>query len=352
MEHSGAELGHEPTTAPKSLFHADLKSRDLRTQDSHWKNEKDTTSPLSPTSDVDTTPGGLSVYSFERTPSDETLPAVDERVKIELSKTQALALQKEFLAAFSDPGFQKRFSELLRERKTELWNELVRQQQMKLIGKFGFETSDEGVENVLQAMKAFAEDPDMIVLEMSISEILAVDKSQQRVRHVDDVPVSVTPYLKPNSADEVCDLLRLLLVYFSRACFQQRIQDLKQEADKKRGAPDPKGYYHLPGRAELALQVHKIVLPDYGFEGNAFGVQEMIKYCANFLHNATVAELLDAINAKLGMASAACQRFRQNATSLVPSSNAAHSQRPLATRCHSNVSAAVPRAGYVPTIQS
>ncbi|CAK9049652.1 unnamed protein product [Durusdinium trenchii] len=73
---------------------------------------------------------------------------------------------------------------------------------------------------------------------------------------------------------------------------------------------DPEGYYHLPGRQELALDVQVDVLPSYGFEGNRKGVREMICHCAPYLKDAEVQKRFDAINMKLGMSAAAATRFR------------------------------------------
>ena len=51
---------------------------------------------------------------------------------------------------------------------------------------------------------------------------------------------------------------------------------IKEEKSRGFGEPvmveDPDGYYHLPGRQELALDVQAEVLPGYGFEGNRKGL--------------------------------------------------------------------------------
>ncbi|CAE7931011.1 Ankrd17, partial [Symbiodinium necroappetens] len=122
---------------------------------------------------------------------------------------------------------------------------------------------------------------------------------------------------KPDTKPAIYLLLRSLLLNFSEAWFQESIQQLQRRADAPRcGRTDPDGYYHLAGRAELAMQVQKLVLPHFGFEATKEGVADMIRHCAAFLSDQDVAHLFDAINKKLGMSPAACQRFRRLAASL------------------------------------
>lgn len=103
---------------------------------------------------------------------------------------------------------------------------------------------------------------------------------------------------------------------------QSCVDLLKQSAAARSGGPGKKepadGYYHLPGRAELALEVQKEILPMFGFEGSREGVKDMIQHCSRFLCDPEVAILFDATNAKLGMTHAACLRFRTLAESLAP----------------------------------
>ena len=76
------------------------------------------------------------------------------------------------------------------------------------------------------------------------------------------------------------------------------------------------GYYHLRGRAELALPLQRRILPQYGFQGSRAGVLDMVSHCSQFITDPEVARLFDDINLKLGMTPAACARFRDTACML------------------------------------
>ena len=217
MEHSSAELGHYvPTSPPQNIrLHASLKARDSETEESHWKRA------TSPTSEAETDDlSGASLSSFERVSSDDTQPPNEPehetarqqpasvpvaRVPVHLSRSRALALQKELLAAFSSPSFQKCFSELVRGKKRALYEQLVRKQQCELIAKYGFEATDDGVMDMLQALKKFADDPDVLVMDLAIEEVLAVDREHTRVSMGETLQANHNP--KPVTAVSVCDLL-------------------------------------------------------------------------------------------------------------------------------------------------
>ena len=96
--------------------------------------------------------------------------------------------------------------------------------------------------------------------------------------------------------------------------FQHAIVKLKRKADLEQACD---GYYHLSGRAELALTVQRRILPSFGFPGSRAGVLEMVLHCTKFLEdrdNDEIAKLWDDINSKLGMTQEACRRFRESAT--------------------------------------
>ena len=211
MECSSAELGHYvPTSAiPQLRLHANLKPRGPETGDGSldWKRA---TSPTSETETDDLSRS--SQASFERSSSDETLPPNDQHIEpeaarepVHLSKPRALALQKELLAAFSSPSFQKCFSQLVRGKKRALYEQLVREQQMELIGKYGFEASNAGVAEMLQQLKKLSEDPDVLINDMAIEEVLAIDKSHTKLNQEEPIQANHNP--KPVTSVSVCDLL-------------------------------------------------------------------------------------------------------------------------------------------------
>ena len=212
MECLRAELGQDvPTSAPQQLrLHADLKSKEYDADDSHWKRA---TSPTSETETDDLSRSSLS--SFERSSSDETLPPhehLEPHIELEpaselthLSKARALALQKELLAAFSSPHFQKCFSELVRGKKRALIEDLVRKQQIELIGKYGFDMSNAGVADMARALKILSDDPDILVNDLAIEEVLAIDRTQYNKQK--DEPTQANHNPKPLTYTSVKDLL-------------------------------------------------------------------------------------------------------------------------------------------------
>jgi len=247
----------------------------------------------------------------------QTLPK-----KVTLSKPKALELQSELLVEFMSPGFLKSMNTLARQYNgnTEdlgfraAFTKLVRSRQMKVIPRYGYDASPEGVESMLRTFNDFDSDPDIYVNSVAIREALSVTKTGSK----DSSPKPVV--IKPHTPHRVCELLRALLLEFSMASFQHAVQDLKRKADLERGraavqsgealpAQDPAGYYSLAGRGPLALQVYRLVLPWFGFEGTEDGVKEMIIHCAAYLGDAEVARLVDAVNLKLGMTKDACIRF-------------------------------------------
>eukprot|EP00434_Breviolum_minutum_P041055 symbB.v1.2.036514.t1/scaffold5029.1/size31658/1 len=112
-----------------------------------------------------------------------------------------------------------------------------------------------------------------------------------------------------------------MLKEFGKPSFQRDIAGLKMAANSNSRRvfdwsqsisdfQDPEGYFDLEGRDDLALIVQKGILPGFGFEASKEGVQEMMHHCAPFFQDPEVAEVLDAINTKLGMTSSASKRFR------------------------------------------
>jgi len=247
---------------------------------------------------------------------------------VSLSHDEALALQTELLRDFSSPDFQKKLHELARKHNVKeghrndtyraAFQQLVREVQFSILPRHGFEASEEGVEAMLAAFKPLLEsDQDIFVQSVAINDALS---SACPIGKTVQAPFAPAEN-KPQSVVRVVGLLRRQLVLFSLAHCQTRIMHLKAvDAVHRRRLPmchkDPQGWYHLPGRAELALRYQGPFLLAFGFEDNRGGVQDMIVHCAKFLKHDEVASLMDAINEKLGMSPAACLRFRKLAGSL------------------------------------
>lgn len=235
-----------------------------------------------------------------------------------LTKPLALELQSELLAEFSSPSFLKAKHTLVREHSVNTLacraalTKLVRARQMDVLPRYGFDSSPEGVESMLRAFKKLEKDPDIYVNSVAIQDALSLSSASSGDLSAMPEPDLVT---KPTTNHRVCELLRALLVEFSMASFQQDVDDLKRKAGTQRrrmkgSSEDPDGYYHLPGRSALALQVYRMVLPCFGFDGSKAGVNDMILHCAEFMNNDEVAHLVDSINLKLGMSPEACSRWR------------------------------------------
>ena len=59
------------------------------------------------------------------------------------------------------------------------------------------------------------------------------------------------------------------------------------------------GYYHLRGRADLALPVQRRILPQFGFEGSRAGVLDMVSHCSQFIADPEAGFLLRDLRFKL-----------------------------------------------------
>ena len=224
-------------------------------------------------------------------------------------KERARELQQSLLQAFTSPGFQKKLHVISRRYQAcqgndpGCWSDfkkLVRSYQAEIIPHYGFEASGRGVHDMLQAFKAFDSDPDIYVNAAAINEALfstiQVDGSDGKDRH---------PYIgfgrKPVTKVAIMDMLQSLIIAFSGPSFQEEIRKLKARADcNVRYEEDPKGYYHLPGRADLALPKQRQTLKSYGFRPTKHGVHDMVRACVPYLSDPEVAKTFDAVNMHLG----------------------------------------------------
>jgi len=264
-----------------------------------------------------------------------------------LSKTKALSLQTELLKAFTAPDFQNKLHELVRLHNATVtkksaeyhlaFRKIVRSEQLPIIERYGFKTSEEGLMDVLQKLEQLREDADISVNSEAIREALFGPSTPATSAE----PVAATAGIKPRTSSGVIVLLRSLYESYSLPEFQTSVNSLKKSdtpqffwhstycvAQRYRDCAAG-GYYHLPGRAELTANIQEHVLPLHGFEGSKEGVSEMISFCANYLGDPDVASLFDAINSKLGMSPAACQRFRKLAAGLAETKQFSSMSAPL-----------------------
>lgn len=241
-----------------------------------------------------------------------------------LSKESALDLQHCLLQAFASPGFQKRLHVIARRYRAsqgndpESWKDfknLVRSFQAEIIPAYGFEASSQGVHDMQRAFVAFENDPDIYVNAAAINEALF---SAMKLPDSKKDPTECIGFgRKPGSRVTVMDMLHNLIIAFSGPSFQEEIRKLKVRANFNAGrVEDPRGYYHLPGRAELALPLQQPTLKSYGFSGDKNGVRDMVRSCIPYLADPEVARTFDAVNLKLGMSRAAAENFRELACDL------------------------------------
>ncbi|CAE7441276.1 unnamed protein product [Symbiodinium sp. CCMP2592] len=237
-----------------------------------------------------------------------------------LSKARALAFQAELLGAFSAPGFQKKLAEMSRKHFTHLQDAdsraeldlILEKTKLEILPVYGYEASSKGLQDMDTDMQQFDNDADIFVNAVAIEEALFPYCQTGRALTTDKGPLGRTGS-KPTTAFTVAKLLRKQLAAFSSPSFQNGISCLKRSADVEQAC---EGYYHLRGRAELALPLQRRILPQYGFQGSRAGVLDMVSHCSQFITDPEVARLFDDINLKLGMTPTACARFRDTACML------------------------------------
>eukprot|EP00930_Biecheleria_cincta_P071114 TRINITY_DN58656_c0_g1_i1.p1 TRINITY_DN58656_c0_g1~~TRINITY_DN58656_c0_g1_i1.p1 ORF type:complete len:390 (-),score=85.35 TRINITY_DN58656_c0_g1_i1:94-1263(-) len=268
--------------------------------------------------------------------SEQQRQGPDAEEECAIDKERLLSLQNGLLVAFSAPSFQKELHELSRlhgapQQKSlafkSAFQRLVRSAQLPILPSYGFEASEKGVEDMLQAFRSFRDDADIYVNAEAIKEALLISSdpfpppgktatsSESNLNNKQVFPplvkkVRVT--FQRSSKEALMELLRNFLVEYSTPGFQERLMRLIH----RHAGGKAEGYYHLPGRAELAFEVQQKLLPSWGFDASREGVKDMLLCCSVHLGDPRVAGMYDAINAKLGMSANACQRFRRLAKNL------------------------------------
>ena len=161
---------------------------------------------------------------------------------------------------------------------------------------------------MLQAFEEFKDDPDIYVNASAIQEAIFSPWQESHPKAIESIGFA----RKPGTKVTIMEMLQSLLISFSEPHFQEEIAKLKLDYDalagrctfanlsQKVSVPDPQGYYHLPGRAELALQLQQPVLTCFGFSPTRGGVCDMVRHCVPYLSDLAVAELFDNINMTLG----------------------------------------------------
>lgn len=95
-------------------------------------------------------------------------------------------------------------------------------------------------------------------------------------------------------ADELCE-------QFDRAWFQESLHKLVSDECKRQRKPPNMRLGAVLGRMELALKVHAVVLPKYGFPGTRKGVIALQAALAPYSHDAQMSRRMAAIDDLLWM---------------------------------------------------
>eukprot|EP00930_Biecheleria_cincta_P000480 TRINITY_DN10103_c0_g1_i1.p1 TRINITY_DN10103_c0_g1~~TRINITY_DN10103_c0_g1_i1.p1 ORF type:complete len:134 (-),score=17.16 TRINITY_DN10103_c0_g1_i1:97-498(-) len=104
-------------------------------------------------------------------------------------------------------------------------------------------------------------------------------------------------------------LLTELIVAFSTRPFQNKLNKLLQRHTTNAGSAHGsvanviplQEIYHLEGREELVMEVQCDILPRYGFDDTAEGVQHMVQAMQPFLSDALIQEKMEVMKTKLSM---------------------------------------------------
>jgi len=252
------------------------------------------------------------------------------------TKRSVLALCHELLTGFSAPDFQEELQKLRAKAPNDMQvagrMELALTAQKKIIPKYGFPATAEGVEAMRDAIcpylmdymvKMVVDDIDRKLglppnstakaakgpqtarfeseRERSLSDESVMTNSstdsENKERSVSEVSVtpSSTPIVDKDtefSRQQVLSLCNDLLQGFSNAEFQEALQPILERS---------KGRKAVPERTLLALKVQGKVLPKYGLPGNMAGVLLMLDKIAPHAGDWMVMSLVNSIDEKLGL---------------------------------------------------
>jgi hypothetical protein len=230
-----------------------------------------------------------------------------------LTKARAVALQKELLAAYGAPRFQRTLQDLLRSsaKKSspqlygqDFWK-LVRSAQQDIVERYGFQGTDESLQELVGALEVFSQDPDIALLSNSIDALLF---------NVHEHLPSQSGQTKASSRREVLNFLRDQLKALQQPELQNRVKCIRSSvcptADVDKDA--------IPALAELLLSVQCEILPRYGLEASHEGMALMMSSCEQYSLDPEVQWLHSAVDRCLGIEHAPGQSLRQQILSCIP----------------------------------
>lgn len=229
-----------------------------------------------------------------------------------LTKARAVALQKELLAAYGSPRFQRTLQELFRSsaKKSspqlygqDFWN-LVRSAQQGIVERYGFQGTDESLQELAGALEVFSQDPDIALLSNSIDALL--------FNACEHIP-SQSGKTQARSRREVLNFLRDQLKTLQQTELQKRAKCISSslypttEIDKD----------VIPALIELLLSVQSEILPRNGLEASHEGMALMMASCEQYSLDPEVQWLHNAVDCCLGIGHATGQSLRQQMLSFV-----------------------------------
>jgi len=239
------------------------------------------------------------------------------------TKRSVLALCHELLTGFSAPDFQEELKKLRAKSPNDVQvagrMELALTAQKKVLPKFGFPATAEGVDAMRDAICPYLMDYMVKMLVDDIDKMLGLPPNstanaaqrphvrhptpprRQLVRNTSTSSSSSSDDLeKPSFGTKDCEFTREhvlklcsdLLQGFSAADFQEALQPILERS---------KGLKAVPGRTVLALKVQSKVLPKYGLPGTMAGVLLMLDKIAPYAGDWMVVSQLNSIDNKLGL---------------------------------------------------
>lgn len=205
-----------------------------------------------------------------------------------LNKEKALELQRDLKMVFEEADFQSRLKDV--DRKSPTFRALIRVAQFQVLPKYGFESTEKGVQKMMDSFTTLMIDPDIVKGANELNSLLGLPLVNARPRRASDP-------LTELSLEQAFKLQAELYDGFEDEIFQMQLSDLGPRPDQ--GSPAMVGY--MRKLRDLALNVQSRVLPKYGFSGDQAGVRQMVAAFGPHLENKDIQDRANMINDLLGM---------------------------------------------------
>jgi len=206
-----------------------------------------------------------------------------------LTKEQARAIQVRLFERYQDLNFQNAITAIKNkhpdtesfEHRQEL-KRLVREVQRDVLPGFGFSGDDKGVEEMLEQMVRFMNDPEIRLNAEEINSCLGLKRVDANMHNPDQ-------YMTKKLVLKIQHSLR---DGFKDPDFQKEVAELQEQFS---------GREYLNALRKSALKVQVRVLPRFGFPGNQQGVLKMMTAFIPFMEDTDVMKTTIEINNLLGI---------------------------------------------------